>query len=71
MTTAAEIRRCEAVRRRASRAILAARIKLALLWLPCRLGLAWARDRALAQRDAISEWRYCREEYGLNLYRLK
>jgi len=68
---AAEIRRCQQVLREANRAILAARIKLAVLWLPCRLGLAWTRDRALAQQDAISEWRYTREEFGQNLWRLR
>jgi hypothetical protein len=69
--TADEIRRCQSVLRQASRAILAARVKLALLWIPAALGLSWARRLTLAQQDAISEWRYTAEEFAQNLYKLR
>ncbi|MGD0897005.1 MAG: hypothetical protein ABR915_04155 [Thermoguttaceae bacterium] len=62
MKHAAEIREYEQGIRWANRAILAARVKLALLWLPATLGLSCAVQSALAQRDAISLLRYSREE---------
>jgi hypothetical protein len=68
---APDIRYFEQVLREAGITIFVAQVKLALLWLPAMLGVTWAIERALDQRDIISERRYAHEEFAQNLWKLR
>jgi hypothetical protein len=69
--TTNDLARQEQVLREIHAAILTARVRLTLLWLPAVLGLSWAKQCVLAQHDAIKEWEYTREEFSQNIRKLR
>jgi hypothetical protein len=71
MTTAEEIRDYERCLRCYARIILIARIKLLLLWLPATLGLSWATESVLNQRERIAHAKYGAEDTAQDLWKLR
>jgi hypothetical protein len=65
------VRELESCIRQDRRAIFTARVKLALLWLPAVVGLSWARERTLDQREISAHAEYSIEEDADNLRRLR
>jgi hypothetical protein len=66
-----QIRDTERGLRQEERALLVARVKLALLWFPAAVGLSWAKELLLDVRERIAHLRYGIEEDEQYLWKLK